>query len=400
MSGGWFTNLLNCRLCINGELVDDQMVVSDDTGLILKRTGFIGGDAVDLEGAIVAPGFLELHTNGMRGFHFTRFEDEEQYAKELDRVASYLVTVGVTGFWATIPTVTAEKFQKILPSLKPRTIPESASLLGAHCEGPYLHPTKKGAHNASLFQDPSTAPAASVYGASNLSTSVKLVTLAPELPGAVPLTRSLTAQNITVSLGHSSASYDAGAAALAAGATCLTHTLNAMAPLHHRNPGLAGLVAAPATAPSAPAPYHCIIPDGQHLHPAVAALLFRANPSRCILVSDSVELAGQPDGVYPGHAQIPHPQRKAGARATIDDGTDTLVGGCASLAECVQNLMRWTGCGVAQAVKCVTENVADLMGLQDRGRLEEGRRADFVVLSDEGEVLQTWVAGVKVWEKR
>ncbi|TKA74970.1 hypothetical protein B0A49_11430 [Cryomyces minteri] len=92
MSGGWFTNLLNCRLCIDGELVDGQMVVSDDTGLILKRTGFIGGDAVDLEGAIVAPGFRELQTNGMKGFHFTHFEDEEQYAKELEKVASYLVT--------------------------------------------------------------------------------------------------------------------------------------------------------------------------------------------------------------------------------------------------------------------------------------------------------------------
>jgi len=146
-------------------------------------------------------------------------------------------------------------------------------------------------------------------------------------------------------------------------------------------------------------PYFSIIPDGNHLHPSVATLLFRANPAKCILITDSIELAGLDDGVYSGHAQIPHPQRKTGSKVTID-GTDTLVGGCASLQECMRNMMQWSGCNVAEAVRCVTENVADLMGFDDRGRLEAGRRADFVVLNDEGEVLQTWVAGKKVWEKR
>lgn len=128
-------------------------------------------------------------------------------------------------------------------------------------------------------------------------------------------------------------------------------------------------------------------------------MLFRANPGKAIVITDSIELAGLDDGIYPGHAQIPQQQRKVGSRVTID-GTETLIGGCASLQECVRNLIRWSGCNVAEAVKCVTENVSDFMGLQDRGKLEAGRRADFVVLNDEGEVLQTWVAGMKVWEKR
>lgn len=81
------------------------------------------------------------------------------------------------------------------------------------------------------------------------------------------------------------------------------------------------------------------------------------------------------------------------------DGTDTLVGGCATLAQCVRNLVEWSGCGIAEAVRCVTENVAEFMGVRDRGKLEAGRRADFVVLSDEGEVLQTWVGGRMVWRK-
>lgn len=221
------------------------------------------------------------------------------------------------------------------------------------------------------------------------------MTLAPELESSSSLIETLTSAGIKVSLGHSSATYDQGLSAVHAGATCLTHTLNAMSPLHHRDPGLAGLV----TAPGSTSPYFSIIPDGNHLHPSVATMLFRANPEKCIVITDSIELAGLDDGIHPGHSQIPHDQQKSGSRVTIA-GTDTLVGGCASLQECIQNLMKWSGCGVAEAVRCVTENVADMMGDKTRGKLEAGRRADFVVLNDEGEVLQTWVAGEKVWEKR
>jgi N-acetylglucosamine-6-phosphate deacetylase len=110
---GWFTSFLNCRLCIGGKLVEDQLVVSDDTGLILPRTGYIGGDAVDLEEGIIAPGLLELHTNGLLGFHFTHFNDEQEYAGQIDKAAKFLVTQGVTGFWATIPTVSSGEYKKV-----------------------------------------------------------------------------------------------------------------------------------------------------------------------------------------------------------------------------------------------------------------------------------------------
>lgn len=121
---GWFTSFLNCRLCIDGKLVEDQLVVSDDTGLILPRTGYIGGDAVDLEEGIIAPGLLELHTNGLLGFHFTHFKDEQEYAAQIDKAAKFLVTQGVTGFWATIPTVSCEEYKKvdIVLSFRPSTL--------------------------------------------------------------------------------------------------------------------------------------------------------------------------------------------------------------------------------------------------------------------------------------
>lgn len=201
-------------------------------------------------------------------------------------------------------------------------------------------------------------------------------------------------------MGHSTATYKEGLLGLNAGATCLTHTLNAMPPYGSRAPGLAGLISLQPTHKPAP-PYYTIIADGQHLHPATVSLLHRTNPRRSILITDSIELASLPDGTYPGHSQIPHQQTKAGNRATIA-GTETLIGGCIPLQQSVRNLMEWSGCGIAEAVCSVTENVATLMGIDGqggRGVLREGRRADLTVLDQSGEVLQTWVAGAKVWDR-
>lgn len=223
------------------------------------------------------------------------------------------------------------------------------------------------------------------------------MTLAPELESVDSLIRTFVHNGTRVSLGHSAASYAQGMAAVQAGASCLTHTLNAMAPLHHRDPGLAGLVTA-APASMSNTPYFSIITDGNHLHPSVATMLFRANPSKCIVITDSIELAGLAEGTYPGHAQIPFNQTKQGSRVVIE-GTETLIGGCAGLSECVQNLMTWSGCGIAEAVRCATENVVDFMGDFERGKLATGRRADFVVLNDDGEVLKTFVQGRQVWER-
>lgn len=395
------TSLHNFSLCDGGKLIpynanEKYLQYSPESGLIIGSSDVPTDDVIDLQGTIVAPGFLELQTNGMRGFHFTHFEDEVSYASKIDEVARYLPSQGVTGFYITIPTVSSKAFKTILLHTKPREISRGASLLGAHAEGPYLHPAKKGAHNSSLFFEPTTSPV-EVYGhVANDSSTLKLVTLAPEGNESAKLIKQLTGKGIRVSLGHSNATYDQGLSAVESGASCLTHTLNAMAPLHHRDPGLAGLVTA---APSKNAsPYFSIIPDGNHLHPSVVSMLFRANPQKCIVITDSIELAGLEDGVYPGHAQIPHQQEKKGTKVVIE-GTETLIGGCASLAKCVRNVIEWSGCEVAEGVRSVTQSISDLMGDDTRGRLSAGRRADFVVLDNKANVLQTWVGGRKVWEE-
>ena len=230
-----------------------------------------------------------------------------------------------------------------------------------------------------------------IYGQKNPSSIIKMVTLAPELEGSSNLIRKLWKEHgIVVSLGHSASNFDTGMAALHAGARTLTHVFNAMNPLNHRVPGLVGLIA------SSKAPYYSIIPDGIHLHPATVAVAFRSNPEKCILITDSIEMAGLPDGLYPGHAQIPHSQRKTGNKVTIE-GTDTLIGSCIGLDECVRNLCKFTGCTLAEAVRCVTENVANLMGLCDRGILEAGRRADFVMMDKSGNVKSVYIGGRKVF---
>lgn len=247
--------------------------------------------------------------------------------------------------------------------------------------------------DASLMRLPRLNSIEKTYGDDRSTSAIKLITIAPELEGSTEKITALTEKGIIVSLGHSAADFDTGSAALQAGAKSLTHVFNAMNPLHHRTPGLAGLIA------SKESPYFSLIADGIHLHPATLAMAYRANPPKCILITDSVEMAGLPDGLYPGHAQIPHQQRKQGSKVTIE-GTDTLIGSCSSIDECVRNLMQWSGCSLAQAVRCATENIANLMELGDRGTIDEGRQADFVVLDDMGRVLETYIAGKQVYERR
>ncbi|CZS98595.1 related to N-acetylglucosamine-6-phosphate deacetylase [Rhynchosporium agropyri] len=382
---------VNCRQCKEGRLVETPLTIDLTTGLIIANSPLPPDtEQIDLKNAIISPGFLELQTNGALGFHFARYTQPQTYQAGVRKLARYLPSTGVTGFYPTIPTVSPEVFQGALPFLNPQDALNSASVLGAHVEGPFLAPSKKGAHDAKNMHVPESVSLESIYGKENLENSIRVVTLAPELPGALAHIDTLTKQyGIHVSMGHSAATHEEGLAGLKAGANLITHTFNAMNPLHHREPGLPGLMSDPSP------PFFSIIADSIHLHPRIVGIAYRSSPSHCILITDSIELSGLPDGMHPGHAQIPLHQLKEGNKVTIE-GTDTLIGTCIGLDECIRNLMAWAEIPVEKAVRCVTENVANAMDLKDRGTLDLGRRGDIVMLSETGKVRETWILGKRI----
>jgi N-acetylglucosamine-6-phosphate deacetylase len=253
--------------------------------------------------------------------------------------------------------------------------------MGAHVEGPYLHENQAGTHDPALFVSYSTSKL--VYGQTGARNEIiKLATVAPDIGNGSSLIKDLFGRGIRVSLGHTHATYDMGLAALSSGASCLTHPLTCMSPLDCRDPGPTGLISLPRNH-RPPPPYYTIACDGVNLHQRVAALLFRVNPKKAILASRS-------GGLHSGDTGTFQQQRQ---------GTGALANSCSTVDQGVRNLMNWSGCTIAEAVCTATENIANFMGISDRGRLEEGRRADFIVLNDEGHLQETWIAGVKAWSK-
>lgn len=282
-----------------------------------------------------------------------------------------------------------------------------------------MHPSKKGAHNDAFFKIPSLHDYRKLYGEHNLREAVRYMTVAPELEGALEMIRDLKKSypHIVISIGHSTASYKAAVKAVEAGATSITHVFNAMTPLGHREPGIPGLISIPAPRSSdieeqdpgkrsleaSHVPFFTVIPDNVHLHPTILRLCHQANPERCILITDSIELAGLPDAIYPPNEQITYPQRKAGNRATnVADKSkgekETLIGSCITLLEGLGNMMESGGVTIAQAARCASTNIAELMQDQSRGRLLPGRRADCIVLDKAGRLKQTWISGKLIWQ--
>lgn len=224
----------------------------------------------------------------------------------------------------------------MLPYLrhKPSRTPEDgAESLGAHVEGPFLNPTKNGIHDANVMRQASTfKDIEDCYGVDNLlplegthaqQSGIKKITLAPERGNIRELIPELRSRGIICSIGHSEATYEEASSAVAAGATMITHLFNAMRPLHHRNPGIFGVL---GIAETLPRPYFGIIADGIHLHPTAVKIAFNAHPEGFILVTDSMHLVGLPDGVY-SWANGDEDSRIVKTGSTLRlEGTDKIAG--------------------------------------------------------------------------
>jgi N-acetylglucosamine-6-phosphate deacetylase len=246
----------------------------------------VGGDWVSLGG-------VDLQINGALGLAFPDLDPAQE--GQLEEIAAFLWTQGVDAFLPTVVTTSVEKIHQALNCIalfKPQGTQHTAQILGAHLEGPFLNAQKRGAHPEEYLQPLMLERLKQVLG--SYAPWVKVMTLASELDLTGEAIAHLRTHNITVSLGHSTATAAQAQAAFAQGATMVTHAFNAMPPLHHREPGLLG------AAVLAPRVYCGFIADGQHVTPLMLQWLLRAsNPGELFLVSDALAPLGLPDGLYP-----------------------------------------------------------------------------------------------------
>ncbi len=329
----------------------------------------------------IIPGLVDLQVNGGFGFDVTAD------LTTTSALAARLPATGVTSFVPTVITSALESYPHLLRALE-QSLREAhgANILGVHLEGPYLSPQRAGAHNPALLRMPSVDE----YDRWLDSKSVRVFTLAPELPGAVALVQHLSARGIVVSAGHSNATFAQAVAGFEAGITWGTHLFNAMSPMAHREPGLVGALL------SAEVPCGLIV-DGIHVHPAVVKTAWRARGSgRLTLVTDAMSAAGMAPGQYVlGDRQVV----VDGTSARLADGT--LAGSILQMDAAVRNMMAYTGCTLADAVRMASETPARVLGISNRkGQLAPGYDADLVILDESLQVSLTMVGGSVAYEKR
>jgi N-acetylglucosamine-6-phosphate deacetylase len=307
----------------------------------------------------------------------------------LDAMGSFLAAHGTGSFLATTVTAPLDAtlrslsgLAKLLAQPPAQTgIAGRAQPIGIHLEGPFLSHTKRGVQPAEHLLAPNTATFDRLFEAAE--GRIRLMTLAPELPGAIELTAHATARGVRVSLGHSNATAAETRAAIAAGAVSATHTFNAMRPLDHREPGILG------TALTNDDLFAEVICDGIHVAPEMVKLWWRAKgPERAILVTDALSAVGMPDGVYHlGDFAV----QVANGRATANG---VLAGSVLTLDRALTNFMEFTGAPLEQALRLLTVNPASMTGLGDLvGSVALGRPASLVALDGAGNLVGSVVNG-------
>lgn len=359
-------------------LVEDGLITAVRAG---QEPALDGARLLAGDGLLLAPGFIDLQINGGFGVDFT------EQPEAIWEVGARLPRYGVTAFLPTIissPLARVRKAQEILLQGPPAGY-RGAVPLGLHLEGPFLNPRKRGAHNPAHMRLPSLAD---IEGWSP-ERGVRLVTLAPELPGALDVARALTERGVLVSAGHSAATWDEASAGIDAGISYGTHLFNAMPPLGHREPALPGALLLNDHITVG------IIADGVHLHPSVVSLVWRLKgPLGANLVTDAMSALGMPPGTYRlGDSQV----TVDGQTARLSDGT--LAGSILSLDQAARNAVLFTGCSPSEAIACVTRVPSEL--LKDghkRGCIATGLRADMVLLTADLHVSATIVGGDLVYE--
>jgi N-acetylglucosamine-6-phosphate deacetylase len=366
------------------DIVDDAWVRFDGDRVGAVGTGdgwrdaaaetVVDATAVAGAGALLVPGFVDIHGHGGGGASYDDGPDAIRVARELHR--GHGTTRAVISL-VTAPLETLERRAAMVADL----VATDADILGSHLEGPFLDPAHKGAHDESLLREPTPDDISRLLDAGR--GTVRQVTLAPELPGGLDAIRLVVGAGAAAAVGHTGAGFDACEAAFDAGATILTHAFNAMPGLHHRDPGPVGAAA------SDPRVTLEVIADGVHLHPEVVRLAFLAAPARVALVTDAMAAAGASDGRYDlGSLEVD----------VVDSVARLTKGGTIAGSTLTQDaaLRRAVSAGVAlvDAVTALTSTPARAIGRgDDLGALAPGFLADAVLLSADLEVRGVWTGG-------
>jgi N-acetylglucosamine-6-phosphate deacetylase len=371
------TLLLSGPTLLPDGTIQPSSVTLRDGRIDAVSPGFAPAPDLTTEG-VIAPGYLDLQVNGGYGCDFTVEPDS------IPHVAQRLPATGVTGFLPTCITSPIESYAGWLQTAHAAAqAAHGAQALGVHLEGVYFSPQKTGAHNPNYMRPIDVEEITTRYAA---HPSVRIVTLAPELPGALDAVRALTQRGILVSAGHSNATFAEAQAALAAGIGWGTHLFNAMHDLLHREPGL------PAALLLSDIPVG-IIADGVHLHPAIVQIAYRLKGAHGLtLVTDAMGAMGMPPGRYNlgGYTVIVE-----NGAARLENGT--IAGSVLTMDGAVRYLLEHSGCSVAEALTMASRTAADLLRLERKGRIAPGADADLVLLDPSLHVQATLVAGEVVY---
>jgi N-acetylglucosamine-6-phosphate deacetylase len=353
-----------------GGVLEDGWLQIEDGFIIASGGGQPPRSPDDAYAGVIAPGFCDLQVNGAGGREVT------EGSAALDAIEAILLSHGVTAYLPTIVSTDENSVDRALAELGERVEDPASPVVGVHLEGPFLNPEHAGVHRIECLREP--ADGLPAYFS---SPAIRLVTLAPELPGALELITELRARGVAVSLGHSGADADTARQAVEAGARLVTHVFNTMAPLHHRAPGLVGVALTDSRLRIG------VIADGLHLDPLVLELVWRAAAERVVLVSDAAPGATAP----PGRQQIAGVEVSSSDTGAVTTSEGRLAGSTLTLDAAVRNWTSMTKASFPQAITAASETPAAAIGLASG--LRPGCPADIVFLDEGGTVERVMRAG-------
>lgn len=359
--------ILNGKVILKDQVIDANVFVSGSKITEISKRQPEDETVIDAKGRYVSPGFIDVHSHGRGGSDtmYPTFDD-------INTITTASIKTGVTSILPTTMTMSVEDTYAAIKNVAENIDKvDGSKILGVHMEGPFFNKRYKGAQPEEFMIEPTVENYHALTG--EYDWAVKKLSLAPEREGCTPLIEYLVKEGVTVSIGHTDATYDQAVAGINAGATSGTHTYNAMTPLTHRNPGVVGAIM------SHDQVYAELILDGIHVSfPAAKVLLKAKGLDKVMLITDSIEASGLPDGQYKLGNQPVYVKDNA---ARLKDGT--LAGSILALNDAVKNAYKNLDLTIYEAVNLASYNPAKNLNLIDLGEIAVNKTADIIMFDDD-----------------